>query len=648
MTPQYATPEQVTGGVVSTATDIYGLGVLLYLLVTGRHPAESSLRSPADLMKAIVEQEPALASETATDPRAGRLLRGDLDTIIAKALRKDPSQRYAAATAFADDLQRYLHHEPIRARRDTVAYRAIKFARRHRWPLTAAAAVFVMLGAALYVVNRERVIAENRFQQLRQLSNQVFDLDSQIRHLPGATAARQALVTVSLDYLERLAADARDEIDLALDLADGYGRVGRIQGVPTQLNLGDLKAAEATLQKGAALLDRVLARRPGDAGALRRAAAIAHDRMILADTEERNNDALEHARRAVAYQDEWLRQAPISVDDRELAANLLSNVALAHLNLRQYDEGVRIARRLLEVARHPGVSARNVAFGLSLLANALRYQGDLEASLAPIREARALTDTETPGDGARMFDRYPILMREGLILGEDRAPSLDRPDEALAPLKEAFDIVETVARRDVSDSTSRGRVGTLGREMGDILRHRDAAAALTYYDAAAARLGEIRNNVRARRDRAVALAESSYALRTLGRTRAAQTRLDEAMTILEQTGDAAATAAQTDDAITHVLRAMADHQGDVGHTAAAIETYDALIARVLASTPDLENDLRNAYSMSLLYRSLEQLYRKNGDTGRAGEIQAKLKALCGQWHRKLPNNPFVVRRMSVD
>ena len=81
----------------------------------------------------------------------------------------------AAATAFADDLQRYLHHEPIRARRDTVAYRAIKFARRQRWPLTAAAAVFLMLGAALYVVNRERVIAENRFQQLRQLSNQVFD-----------------------------------------------------------------------------------------------------------------------------------------------------------------------------------------------------------------------------------------------------------------------------------------------------------------------------------------------------------------------------------------------------------------------------------------------------------------------------------------
>ena len=648
MTPQYATPEQVTGGIVSTATDIYGLGVLLYLLVTGRHPAESSLRSPADLMKAIVEQDPAPASETAADPRTRRLLRGDLDTIIATALRKNPSERYASVTAFADDLQRSLSHEPIRARRDTLAYRAIKFARRHRWPLTAAAAVFLMLSAALYVVNRERLIAERRFQQLRHLAEQVFSLDTEIRHLPGATAARTQLATLSLDYLERLAADARDDLDLALDLADGYTRVGTIQGVPTELNLGDLTAAEATLQKGAVLADRVLARRPADRRALARAAEIAHHRMIIADTERRTADALAHARRAVSHQEQLLGSAP---SPRELqdAASLFANVALAYLNLRLYEDGVGMARRLIEVSRSPHVDQRRMAFGLSLLANGLRFQGDLEAALPAIREARAITDRfDHSTEHAKMFDRYPILMREGLILGEDRAPSLNRPDEALVALTDAFQAAEAVARRDASDSTSRSRVGTLGREIGDILRHRDPAAALTYYDAALQRLGEIRNNVRASRDRAVVLAESAYPLRSLGRTAAAKARLDEAVSALESTGDARAKTAALDDAMTHVERAMADHQGAVGQTADAIGIYERVIEKVMASAPDLQNDIRNAYSLSLLYQSLTELQRKNGAADRASATHAKLTALHQHWHRKLPNNPFVVRRMAMN
>src|SRR6185437_5582520 len=146
LTPQYASPEQVSGGPVTTATDVYALGVLLYLLLAGKHPAEGKTDSPAQLLKAILETEPQRASEVAESTDASvisarrntspdklrKSLRGDLDTILAKALKKNPGERYGTVTALADDLQRYLSHQPITAHPDALSYRLQKYVRRHR------------------------------------------------------------------------------------------------------------------------------------------------------------------------------------------------------------------------------------------------------------------------------------------------------------------------------------------------------------------------------------------------------------------------------------------------------------------------------------------------------------------------------------
>ncbi|HKD18578.1 MAG TPA: protein kinase [Thermoanaerobaculia bacterium] len=164
LTPEFAAPEQMTGGAVTTATDVHALGTLLYLLLSGRHPSGEALRSPAEMFQALLETEPRRLSDTAangsaeerrqtaaarsTTPEAlRRVLRGDLDTIVAKALKKNPEERYASVSALAEDVRRYLRHEPIGARPDTLGYRARKFVRRNRGGVAAALVVFTAVVA---------------------------------------------------------------------------------------------------------------------------------------------------------------------------------------------------------------------------------------------------------------------------------------------------------------------------------------------------------------------------------------------------------------------------------------------------------------------------------------------------------------------
>jgi serine/threonine protein kinase len=182
LTPHYAAPEQVTGAPVTTATDVYASGVLLYILLAGEHPAGPGPYSAADLVKAIVETEPRRLSDTASSSSNAarlatkadtlrRLLQGDLDTIVAKALKKNPQERYASVTALADDLGRYLRHEPITARPDTVAYRTSRFVRRNRTAVALASLVFVAAVAGVAsTLAQARVARAQRDFALHQLA----------------------------------------------------------------------------------------------------------------------------------------------------------------------------------------------------------------------------------------------------------------------------------------------------------------------------------------------------------------------------------------------------------------------------------------------------------------------------------------------
>jgi len=188
-TPQYAAPEQLNNGHVTTATDVYALGVLLYKLLSGSHPSGSSTPSPSDLVKAIVEEEPPPLSKAAgrvgadelssitsnrstTLERLRRALRGDLDTIIGKALKKNPAERYSSLSALADDLERFLNSKPISARPDSFLYRSQKFVRRNRVPVALGSIALIagVAGAAATVI-QARIARSQRDFAYRELAH---------------------------------------------------------------------------------------------------------------------------------------------------------------------------------------------------------------------------------------------------------------------------------------------------------------------------------------------------------------------------------------------------------------------------------------------------------------------------------------------
>jgi serine/threonine protein kinase len=641
LTPNYASPEQLRGGAQTTATDIYSLGAVLYKLLTSRSPHESGTGT-SQAFEVLTGARPI--------PLPSRLnpdLSADIDFILRKALRQEPEERYASVDAFADDVYAFLDSRPVQARSGDAWYRTRKLVRRYWVSVVLGSLVIASLSAGLYMANRGRVIAEQRFSQLRQLSNKVFDLDTVIRNLPGSTQARRNLVSASLGYLESLAHDTHGDLDLAQEISNGYWRAARIQGVPNELNLGQSAEAEASLKKADSLIETVLSSRPRSRSALLLSARIANDRMILAQSENRRADALSHMVKVGERLDLFLRQGEPSEFDRTNAAAIYANIALSYLNMHMYANSIPFAQRCVDLARRIPSAQYRVAEGLSLLASAQRYQGDLAAALQSIREARAAAQGATySSETHRMIDLYGVLLREGLILGEDGGVNLNRPAEAIDVLQRAFDLSEEAARKDPSDATSRGHVGTSGRELGNILRHQHPERALAVYGLAIRRLSEIPDSLRARRDKASVLAASSYPLSRLHRPAEAKQRIDASLATLQATRDYPATQVRLDGAVYIALRASADYEAGQGDPHRAVNSYRQLLEKVMAAKPEPLTDLRDAARLSLLYAALARADRRVGDPS-AEDMESRRLELWRHWDRKLPHNSFIRSQLAA-
>ena len=275
LTPLYASPELVRGGRVSVSSDVYSLGVILYELLCGRSPYHPFTLSPAQLIHAITTADPNFPSSPATpsddDSRspeeiaaARRLtpaslasaLRGEVDSIVLKALAKDPAERYSSVEQLSDDIGRYLAGEPVEAVRAGTWYLVKKFVLRHRVGVAAAVAIVVLLAAGVAGTAWQARVAEQRFRDTRQLAKYLlFDLYDSVQRLPGSTPVQAAMAVESLAYLDRLSANKTTDRELLTEVAEGYFRTGNVLGNPVGPNLGKGADALASYRKALALVE---------------------------------------------------------------------------------------------------------------------------------------------------------------------------------------------------------------------------------------------------------------------------------------------------------------------------------------------------------------------------------------------------------
>ncbi|MCP3904595.1 MAG: serine/threonine protein kinase [Planctomycetes bacterium] len=291
MTPEYASPEQVKGEPVATSSDVYSLGVLLYELLSGHRPYQLRRRSRMDVERIICDEEPERPSTKVTkvtkeerlslsdEPdtptttitpdfvararggeaaRLQRRLQGDLDAIVLKALRKSPDRRYQSPADLAEDIQRHLNGEPVKAAPDTFVYRMSKYVRRNRRSVLAAAVMAVLVlgwattATAGYLSAVEEQERKGRMRsELIRLANVLVDKAyDKLQRIPGTTAARLALVEPTLDYVESAAEDLEPDPELLSTTARLRERVGDTLGGVINPNRG--QRAEAMTQYRAA------------------------------------------------------------------------------------------------------------------------------------------------------------------------------------------------------------------------------------------------------------------------------------------------------------------------------------------------------------------------------------------------------------
>jgi eukaryotic-like serine/threonine-protein kinase len=216
MTPQYAAPEQLLGQPISTATDVYALGLLLYVLLTGEHPVPKGTRSSAALMQAVLTDEPARASTVGKiEVIPARSLQGDLDNILHKAIKKNPAERYTSVGAFADDLRRYLADEPVQARPDSAVYRMSKFVKRHRVGTSLSAFAVLVLTASVIVASiqasRAEWAAAQAIAEKTRADQEAADaIEQRDIALQGIAQAQDATQLATFMLVDALPADRQD------------------------------------------------------------------------------------------------------------------------------------------------------------------------------------------------------------------------------------------------------------------------------------------------------------------------------------------------------------------------------------------------------------------------------------------------------
>ena len=513
LTPKYAAPEQVTGDPITTGTDVYSLGVLLYELVSGQHPYGSAVKSSIDYTRAIVEGEPLtlsaafekaspesrslVAAQRSTTPdRLGRALGLELETILNKALKKLPAERYGSVAELADDLRRYLDDKPIAARPDTVRYRARKFVRRHRRSIGAAAAAVagIVAMSAFYAMqitterDRARAEAEKASRVSQLLRSVMLSADPYRDPDPAAESGAIPDARTLLDTLStRISTELTDQPEVQAEMLTVIGRTYERLGVLDRA-LPLLESALDTGRRTFRSPDARLGQTLNDLGVLQREMGRAATGLPLLEEslsirravlgEEHKDVAVtlsEYGRslRAVGRLDESerptrdalaIREKIFGDQHREVATNK-SDLASLLLERGEVDEAERYYRESLATSEKLlGVDHPNAAASKSSVGTVLAVKGEFAAAEQLQRESldvrRRVLGAANPDSAFAVQPLATTLEMQG------------KNQEAEALLSDAYRVVAAALGEE------NPRVATMGVDLARVRIARGDAAAV--------------------------------------------------------------------------------------------------------------------------------------------------------------------------
>lgn len=570
LTPGYASPEQVRGEPVTTVSDVYALGALLFEILTGRpaHRFGSSRPTQNDILRVVCHEDPIRPSVDALDPSIRRQLRGDLDTIVLRAMSKAPERRYRGAGNLADDLERYLAGRPVSARRDTIGYRTRKFLGRNKAAVAAGAIVLLTLVAGVIatmfqarIAQMERAKAERRFKEVREVANSLMlEFHDSIKDLPGALAARQLITKRALEYLDRLAQEAGNDLSLKSDLATAYGKIGLVTF--------DVQQAIHSHRKAATLSEELVKAAPKQR-AYRNQLSESYSNLSNVMTISGDSiRSIAYARKAVAVMQTL---ATDNSSDTELQATLADRhllVGLALIDAGDFKQALQsdltamdIQQRL--VAHDPlnRETLRAMAGIYGTVSNAYEDAGEYDAALNYGRKSMDMTRTifrADPSNTRSRRDMWAAFYRTGRQLaftGDARG--------ALDSCTKATELIEGLASADPMDKGHRRWLALTYLSLGEVLASVDQPEkALERYSNAIAISEELFSadpgRVEARRDLAGINDAMGLLLGKLDRTDSALAYLNQAKSLAEASVQHDPPNAQIQNRLAEILTDIAD------------------------------------------------------------------------------------------
>ncbi len=644
-TPDYTSPEQVRGGHATGRTDVYSLGLILYELLCGMRAQTADTSSPLALDQSICEAEPPPASVTAVragDRALSRELRGDLDTIVAMAIRKEPQRRYSSAGALSADLGRYLENRPVEARPGTSAYRLLKFVRRQRLATGVMVLLIASIAAGVVSTIHQARRAEHRFEQVRGLANAfIFDVHDRIQDLPGATEARRAIVSTALRYLESIRQEAGADAALQLELAAAYQRIGDVQGLPSRSNLGDTRGAMASYRRAEELLTPL--DRGGDIRASYLLASVIRGIAAVRTATNQGAEAmkdLERAReislRIVAAQPKDTRALTLAADIDGSLTRLARELRDSGRAVQAAEEAMQMAQRLVALDPSSLQSRDYLAEAQSALGTAYRQTGELERSAESFRVSVALREQLVREQPGRVSFRRNLMMSYGHLgdaLGLPRSRGLGDLEGAADAFRNAAGIAAWLGRSDPADRKARSDLANADFRLGSVLLPQKGRApeALSVFEQAESILSDLRRqdpaNTNYRYNYLYAMRKKGEALEALGHTAEASRNLTAVISMsgtlrgghLEQEGKNGARAATVE------LAKIKASAGDPG----AVELADRALAGLAGSAPG-----EDAWAWAVMYADLGGVYRR---TGRREAAASCLEKSAKLWREmKLP------------